>query len=107
MAKTVKTEEAGGSKIRLFSTKKDAVVRELNEPINKFTGNDIHSGQAVVAKDERGEYVTSTYYVGFNLADPFKFNRITAPVAPIVIETIIVPDKAVEAIAAEATVQIL
>ena len=107
MAKTAKaTETAGGSKLRLFSTKKDAIVRELNEPISKFTGNDIHSGQAVVAKDEQGEYVTSTYFAGFNLADPFKFNRISAPIEKIKIETVIVPDKAVEAIATEVAVQI-
>jgi hypothetical protein len=78
MAKTVVKKDEGGSKFKGYGTPKEAVVRALGVPMSKFTVG-MYPGEAVVAKDDKGEYVTSTYYVGKNLTDPFRFNRIIPP----------------------------
>ena len=62
--KAVNAENQKVTKFIGFGTTKDMVVRELNVPISEFTKNDIHNGMAVVAKDAKGEYVTSSYFVG-------------------------------------------
>ena len=93
MSKTAKTgKEEGGSKFHPYNTPRGSIVRELNEPIGTFTGDDIHTGMAVVAKDEKGEYVTTTYFAGTNMADPFKLRRIKPPPIPVVEEVKIEPE---------------
>ena len=59
-----------------LSTKSDDIIKELDCCITKYFPNSPKS-KAVVAKDDKGEYITATSYIDTNLLDPYKmYNRI-------------------------------
>ena len=55
-----------------MATKKDMVVKELEQSIVEFFPNLPNNGKAVIAQDKTGFYVTGTAFIDAPVLDPYR-----------------------------------